>query len=96
MNEKDPSPARYQVNTDLDPETAEILKKIHRDYGPKPPAVVRLALADFLPRYVAANGRIEDMEFFTLLGAALKKNPGLKAEIEKLTRGTLRAARKVA
>lgn len=47
---------RNQVNTDIDGDTALALEKIEENFGTKPPAVVRLALKDFLPRFIAASG----------------------------------------
>lgn len=88
--------ASTQINTLVDDETAQKLSEIERDFGPKPPAIVRLALADFLPRYMAAQGRTEHIELFAQLGAELKRNPALKEELEKLTRTAMRSARKAA
>ena len=51
-------PDRNQINTDVDDETFAKLKKIEENHGPKPPAIVRLALADFLPRYLSARAML--------------------------------------
>jgi len=88
--------ASTQINTLVDEETAQRLADIERDFGPKPPAIVRLALADFLPRYMAAEGRSDHMEIFAQLGAAMKRSPGLKDEVEKLIRNTIRLQRRKA
>lgn len=88
--------AGAQVNTLVDEETAKTLEQIERDFGPKPPAVVRLALADFLPRYLAAQGRTENVDLFAQIGEALKRNPALKGEIEALIRKGLRNQRRAA
>lgn len=85
-----------QVNTAVDEATAAALEQIERDFGPKPPAIVRLALADFLPRYLAGQGRTESIDLFAQIGEALKRNPALKGEIEALIRKGLRNQRRAA
>lgn len=87
---------RNQVNTAIDEATAAALDEIERNFGPKPPAVVRLALADFLPRYLAGQGKTENVELFAQIGEALKRDPSLRGEIERLIKRCLRGQRRAA
>lgn len=65
-------------------------------FGVTDGALVRMALEAYMPGYLAAQGKTEYMDLFSQLGAALKRNPALKDEIEKLTRTALRIQRRAA
>lgn len=79
-----------QVNTTLDDETFRKLKEIEETHGSKPPAIVRLALADFLPRYLSARGDASQMELLAKVGAALRVRPYLATDIDTLIKRGLR------
>lgn len=74
----------------------ELMNAANQRFGVTDGALVRMALEDYLPRYLAAQGRPEHIELFAQLEAALKRNPALKDELEKLTRAALRSARRQA
>jgi hypothetical protein len=65
-------------------------------FGVTDGALVRMALEDFLPRYLAAQGRGGDTDLIAQIGEALKRNPALKGEIEALIRKSLRNQRRAA
>ena len=85
-----------QVNTTVYGEIAEQLAFIEANFGPKPPAIVRLALADFLPRYLTSKARPEHAELFAKLRAALDTHPQLADKVTRLIRDTHRQSTKAA
>lgn len=59
-------------------------------FGATESALVRMALEAFMPGYLAAQGRPENVEFYAKLAATLDGHPELKEQVEILMRRTLR------
>lgn len=81
-----PAPVSGRVSEETKAQIAEA----HARFGPSESTIVRMALEAFLPGYLAAQGRPENVEFFAKLAAALDARPEIKAEIEKAIRAALR------
>ena len=74
----------------------EQMTAANQRFGVTDGALVRMALEDFLPRYMAAQGRTEHIELLAQLEAALRRTPALKEELEKVIRASMRSTRRQA
>ena len=66
------------------------MTEANRRFGVTDGALVRMALEAFLPGYLAAQGRPENVEFLAKVSSALENKPELKEEIERVVRVGLR------
>jgi hypothetical protein len=86
--------------------TKDQITEAQRRFGATPGAIVRMALEDFMPRYLSAAGRTEHLDFLAALAADLAAAPDLQADLEKFrtlwlrdprsARAALAAARRAA
>lgn len=79
--------------------TAEIraqMDEANRRFGVTDGALVRMALEDYLPRYLAAQGQTANLDLLAKVGAAVKSRPDLAPEIHTLIKRSIRAGRKAA
>lgn len=65
-------------------------------FGVKPGTLVRMALEDFMPRYLAVSGRTEHLEFVAQIIGALSECPEMKPALEDFLRKKLRSAKPAA
>jgi len=70
--------------------TKQQIRAANEKFGATESAIVRMALESFLPGYLAAQGRPENVEFFAQVSAALNESPTLRSDIEQLLRSKMR------
>lgn len=63
--------------------TKDQITEAQQRFGATPGAIVRMALEDFMPRYLAAAGRSDHMDFLVSLAADLAAAPELQADLER-------------
>lgn len=63
--------------------TRDEMMEAQRRFGATPGALTRMALEDFMPRYLAAAGRTQHLDFLAALAADLAAQPDLQADLEK-------------
>lgn len=80
----------HPVSGKITDETKKQIKSAEDRFGVTEGALVRMALESFMPGYLAAQGRPENVEFIEKVSAAVDAKPELKIEIEKLALRALR------
>ena len=86
----------HQAGGKITTETRQKMNEAIERFGVTDGALVRMALEDYLPRYLAAQGQNEHVELFSKIGAALKARPDLAGDLDQLIKRGLRAGRKAA
>ena len=71
----------------------EKMTEANTRFGVTDGALVRMALEAFLPSYLAAAGRADNIEFLATVGAAVEANPEIKADLEKYLKTRVRKTR---
>jgi hypothetical protein len=79
-----------QVAGRVTQETGNQIAEAIGQFGVTEGALVRMALEDYMPRYLANQGKPQHAELFAKLAQALDENPRLEAELAVFTRKSAR------
>jgi hypothetical protein len=74
-------------------ETAALIAKAEMAFGVTEGALVRMALEDYMPRYLAHQGKPQFAQLFARLATALGEKPELEAELSALAKKSIRRSR---
>ena len=86
----------YQAAGKVTEEIKAKMSEANERFGVTDGALVRMALESFLPSYLAAAGRPENIEFLATVGAAAQANDAVKPAVEKLLHTLARKTSKAA
>jgi hypothetical protein len=76
--------------------TYEQMLDAKKKFGVTAGVLVRMALDAYMPSYLAAAGRPENIEFLATVGAAAQANDAVKPAVEKLLHTLARKTSKAA
>lgn len=82
-----PSPVSGRVSE----ETKAQIEQATERFGPSESTIVRMALESFLPGFLTAQGRPENVEFFAELSEAINQRDPLREEITAFVRQKMRS-----
>lgn len=82
-----------QIGGRITAETALMVEKAEADFGVTEGALVRMALEDYMPRYLANQGKPQHAELFAQLATALDERPEIETELKQLAKKSIRRAR---
>jgi hypothetical protein len=71
-------------------ETGALIDEAEQRFGVTEGALVRMAVEDYLPRFLANQGRPQHAELFAKLAQAIDERPELLNEVTALTRKAVR------
>jgi hypothetical protein len=74
-------------------ETADLIQQAEETFGVTEGALVRMALDDYMPRYLANQGKPQHAELFAKLSVALDARPELEKELSQLAKNSIRRSR---
>lgn len=77
-------------------ETGVLIDEAEEKFGVTEGALVRMAMDDYMPRYLSNQGRPQYGELFTQLAQAIDEKPELLTELQKLARKSTRRQRAAA
>lgn len=91
MNEEFVSPV--PVSGKIKTATLTLIDQARERFGVTASALVRMALEDYVPRYLAGQGKPQHAELFAKLADALDAKPELEAELHQIARKGVRRRR---
>lgn len=80
----------YQAGGKITKETHEQMIEAKKKFGATPGALTRMALEAYMPGYLAAQGRTEDIETLAKVSAALIECPAIKDKLNEFLENALR------
>lgn len=96
MEEKQQTQFPHQVAGKVTEAIRGQMNEANEKFGVTDGALVRMALASYMPGYLAAQGSMENIEFLATVGAAVEANPEIKSDLEKFLRNRVRKSRTAA
>ncbi len=89
-----PSAYPHQLNGRVSDETREQMTEAINRFATNDGALVRAALEDYMPRFLANAGRPQHAELFAKLATAIEDKPELATELAQIARKSTRRRRR--
>lgn len=84
-----PHPVGGRISDDTKSQLDEAIRR-----GPTEGKLVRMALEDYLPRYLAGQTHTENAEFIKKVGTAIRRRPSLMEQLNRVLIAECRPSRR--